>query len=159
MATENTKIQVNFKTGAGHDAALINVYADDKDDLVAQLDALTEAHAHILAVKQLLQAGQIVSTTLPLAPEQPEQPSATPPAVKLPSAPAPGGVEVLNDRYNNRWTYGLNDAPNLPDGRGTYARKDWTSQQGKVLKAWVDPAKGPKPFPKGENEAELIWIK
>ena len=158
MASETTKIQVNFKTGAGHDAALINVYADHGDDLLVQLDALTENIAHILSVKQLLQAGGHVEQTIALAPVQPEQPSATPPPVVVHGS-VPGNVETLNDRYGNRYTYGLADAPSLPDGRGKYVRKDWTSQQGKALKAWVDPAKGPKPVAKGENEAEIIWIR
>jgi hypothetical protein len=158
MASETTKIQINFKTGAGHDAALINVYADNGDDLLVQLDALTENIAHILSVKQLLQAGGHVEQTIALAPSQPEQPSATPPPVVVHGS-QPGTVETLNDRYGNRFTYGLNDAPSLPDGRGKYVRKDWTSQQGKALKAWVDPAKGPKPFAKGEQEAEIVWIR
>ena len=47
----------------------------------------------------------------------------------------------------------------LPDGRGRYARKKGKSKAGKVYTGWFDPAKGPKPFPKGEVEAEAIWSK
>ncbi len=80
-----------------------------------------------------------------------EQPNA---GVALSSTAA----EVVTDKYGAQYTYGLAEAPQLPDGRGTYVKKAWTSQKGKRLVAWVDPIKGPKPFPKGAVEAELIWI-
>ncbi len=75
-----------------------------------------------------------------------------------PAAPA-GALETLADRWGNQWTYGLPDAPDLPDGRGKYALKAGTSKAGKPYKAFFDPAKGPKPFPKGQFEAEPIWPK
>ena len=168
MATDS-KIQINMKTGAGHDAALINLYANSGDELDILLAELTERIAGILSVKQLLQAGGIVELAIPLAAVQPEQPSATPPAVvnqhlaahlgsNTPSAPS-AGPTTETDRYGNLWTYGLLDAPSLTDGRGKYIRKDWTSAQGKTLKAWVDPAKGPKPAAAGTAEAEILWIR
>lgn len=69
------------------------------------------------------------------------------------------GVEALKDRYGNEWTYGLPDAPPLPDGRGFYAKKRGISKAGKSYVGWFDPVKGPKPFSKGVAEAETIWIK
>lgn len=75
-----------------------------------------------------------------------------------PAAPA-GALETIADRWGNQWTYGLPDAPDLPDGRGKYALKAGTSKAGKPYKAFFDPAKGPKPFPKGQYEAEPIWPK
>lgn len=68
------------------------------------------------------------------------------------------GPEVVSDKYGNQYTYGLAEAPQLPDGRGNYVKKAWTSKAGKRLVAWVDPSKGPKPFAPGAVEAELIWI-
>lgn len=81
--------------------------------------------------------------------------AATAPAAAAPAAGTP--IETINDKWGNEWTYGHPDAPNLPDGRGKYARKRGTSQAGKAYTGWFDPAKGPKPFPKGAVEAETIW--
>ena len=67
------------------------------------------------------------------------------------------GPEIENDRYGAKYTYNHPDAPALPDGRGSYVLKEWTSKQGKDLKAWVDPIKGPRPARKGEDEAPIIW--
>jgi hypothetical protein len=66
--------------------------------------------------------------------------------------------ETVSDRYNNNYTYHHPDAPDLPDGRGKYILKEWTSKAGKRLKAWVDPVKGPKPFSPGAAEADIIWV-
>jgi len=165
--TESTKVQVNFKTGAGHDATLINIYADTPEEFTALLDFVHNNAASILATQQAVQSVGVVAESIPLASPQEQVASAgfgsgaTPPQVVHPSTPAPAsnGPEVISDRYGNRYTYGLADAPLLPDGRGHYVRKDWTSQNGKVLKAWVDPAKGPKPHAKGAEEAEILWIR
>ena len=42
------------------------------------------------------------------------------------------------------YTYGLVEAPALPDGSGYYILRNWTAQNGKPYKKWVDPKKGPK---------------
>lgn len=70
-----------------------------------------------------------------------------------------GAIEVLKDKYGNEWTYGHPDAPDLPDGRGKYAKKKGVSKAGKTYVGWFDPAKGPKPFKPGATEAETIWAK
>ena len=76
------------------------------------------------------------------------------------SVPAtPQSIEVVKDKYGNEWTYGHPDAPDLPDGRGKYAKKKGTSKAGKAYVGWFDPAKGPKPFKPGVAEAETIWTK
>lgn len=74
-------------------------------------------------------------------------------------ATTPGTIEVLKDKYGNEWTYGHPDAPDLPDGRGKYAKKKGVSKAGKTYVGWFDPAKGPKPFKPGATEAETIWAK
>lgn len=76
------------------------------------------------------------------------------------SVPAtPQSIEVVKDKYGNEWTYGHPDAPDLPDGRGKYAKKKGVSKAGKTYVGWFDPAKGPKPFKPGAAEAETIWTK
>lgn len=67
------------------------------------------------------------------------------------------GPEVETDKYGNKFTYNHPDAKDLPDGRGKYILKEWRSQAGKDLKAWVDPIKGPRPARKGDDEAPIIW--
>lgn len=77
--------------------------------------------------------------------------------VTVPSTPQ--AIEVVKDKYGNEWTYGHPDAPDLPDGRGKYAKKKGVSKAGKAYVGWFDPAKGPKPFKPGVAEAETIWTK
>ena len=72
---------------------------------------------------------------------------------------SPQSIEVVKDKYGNEWTYGHPDAPDLPDGRGKYAKKKGVSKAGKGYVGWFDPAKGPKPFKPGAVEAETIWTK
>lgn len=67
------------------------------------------------------------------------------------------GPEIETDKYGAKFTYNHPDAPDLPDGRGKYVLKEWRSQAGKDLKAFVDPVKGPRPARKGEAEAQIIW--
>lgn len=67
------------------------------------------------------------------------------------------GPEIETDKYGAKFTYNHPDAPDLSDGRGKYVLKEWRSQAGKDLKAWVDPIKGPRPARKGEAEAQIIW--
>jgi hypothetical protein len=74
-------------------------------------------------------------------------------------AGSPQSIEVVKDKYGNEWTYGHPDAPDLPDGRGKYAKKKGISKAGKAYVGWFDPAKGPKPFKPGMVEAETIWAK
>ena len=76
-----------------------------------------------------------------------------------PGSSSPQSIEVVKDKYGNEWTYGHPDAPDLPDGRGKYAKKKGVSKAGKAYVGWFDPAKGPKPFKPGVAEAETIWTK
>ena len=67
------------------------------------------------------------------------------------------GPEVIHGKFGDKWTYGLSDAPDLPDGRGKYVLREWTDKSNKARKAFVDPSKGPKPFSPGAEEAKIIW--
>lgn len=147
----NTKLQVNFKLSNGD---LINIYADTQDELEKGLTSIQDLSTLISSVSQSLNGVARVIDIAKVAPAAP-----------LAAVPAPvqtietGPVETVTDRYGNQWTYGLPDAPDLPDGRGKYAKKRGTSKQGKSYVGWFDPAKGPKPFKPGAVEAETIWAK
>jgi hypothetical protein len=70
MASDNSfKLQANFKLRvAGQDPrqdALLNIYANDGDDLNAQLDALIENLPKISQVDELLRAAEAVVNTPP----------------------------------------------------------------------------------------------
>lgn len=102
----------------------------------------------------------------PQAPTNTWEQQGPPPAWTQPTPPPPaqqgqgaGSIEMVNDRYGNTWTYNRPDAPALPDGRGLYAHKSGLSKENKRYEGWFDPAKGPKPFPKGSVEAPAIWPK
>jgi hypothetical protein len=79
--------------------------------------------------------------------------------VSPPAAPVQqmAGPEVMAGKYGDRWTYGLAEAPALPDGRGFYVLREWTDAKQTARKAFVDPAKGPKPFAPGAEEAKILW--
>ena len=122
---------------------------DEFADRIAELasdprisDALGDLQmvSGVVAVKQQM-GGSVVSTTQ-------QQPVA---------AAQPAGPEVVTGKYGDKWTYGLLDAPDLPDGRGKYVLREWTDKANKARIAFVDPAKGPKPFSPGAEEAKIIW--
>lgn len=76
------------------------------------------------------------------------------------AAATPGQPEVKMDQYGGKWTYGITDAPDLPDGRGKYVFREWTDKSGKARRAWWDPAYKGAPvqgFPAGASEAKPIW--
>lgn len=81
----------------------------------------------------------------------------SPPAPVAAPVQQMAGPEVVAGKYGDRWTYGLAEAPALPDGRGFYALREWTDAKQTARKAFVDPAKGPKPFAPGAEEAKIIW--
>lgn len=144
----NTKLQVNFKLSNGD---LINVYADTQEELEKGLTSIQDLSTLISSVSQSLNGVARVIDIAKVAPAAPASEQAQPAAT--------GPVETVTDRYGNQWTYGLTEAPDLPDGRGKYAKKRGTSKAGKSYVGWFDPAKGPKPFKPGAVEAETIWMK
>lgn len=153
--TAMTEAPYSFTIKVGPQGNLLTVRADNYDDFAARLQELQSLAAIITGEgthEQAVATAQAALGATVIA----EQATAPAPA---PSAPAAAGSpEVVTDKYGAQYTYGLAEAPALPDGRGYYVKKAWTSQKGKRLVAWVDPVKGPKPFAKGAAEAELIWI-
>lgn len=153
----NTKLQVNFKLSNGD---LINVYADTQEELEKGLTSIQDLSTLISSVSQSLNGVARVIDIAKVAPSAPAASTAGPHQnADTVTTIAGGQIETVTDRYGNIWTYGLMDAPDLPDGRGKYAKKRGTSKQGKQYVGWFDPAKGPKPFKPGAVEAETIWAK
>lgn len=71
---------------------------------------------------------------------------------------APAGPEEVTDKYGNKYTYGLVDAPTIPDTDLKAVLKEWTAKSGKQLKAYVHPRKGPKPSPEGGDLDFIAWV-
>ena len=141
-------------TGKLNGQDLFTVRGNSAPEFIANLQAATQAVAAAadLQMTLLSRTGQTnmdrAITVLQDAGLNPEPVSATPQA-----------IEVVKDKYGNEWTYGHPDAPDLPDGRGKYAKKKGVSKAGKAYVGWFDPAKGPKAFKPGVTEAETIWAK
>lgn len=159
--SDDFKYQLSVKTGAGHDASMLNLRADSSDELALAIEEAQALAPQIVALTGSLQAAGAVASIA--APNQAPAVEANPPQVQNWQGPqaSTGGAEVIVDRYGGKWTYGLADAPLLPDGRGHYVRHDWTSQSQKAMSAWKDPAVrgAPKQFPAGAAEAPIKWIR
>lgn len=147
-ATYSVTIKVN--------GDLFTVRGNSYDEFVENVTAAKSAVGFIKALQggntavAAPSAADVVAAAFPGATVVSETPVAAAPAA---------AIEVIKDRYGNEWTYGHPDAPDLPDGRGKYAKKKGMSKAGKAYTGWFDPAKGPKPFQPGAVEAETIWAK
>lgn len=120
-----------------------------QNELSAEIDMwesdLQQANLIDAATSNLADIAAPVSAPAP----QPAAPAA---------APATGALDIQADRWGNNFTYNHPSAPDLPDGRGKYVMKQWTSREGKPLKAWMDPVKGPRPARPGSEEFKPIYI-
>ena len=143
-------------TGKLNGQDLFTVRGNTVQEFTANLQAaaLAVAAASDLQMTLLSRTGQ---TSIDKAITALQDAGLNPQPVTVPSTPQ--AIEVVKDKYNNEWTYGHPDAPDLPDGRGKYAKKKGVSKAGKAYVGWFDPAKGPKPFKPGAVEAETIWTK
>lgn len=141
-------------TGKLNGQDLFTVRGNTAAEFTANLQAAVQAIAAAsdLQMQLLSRAGQ---TSMDKAITALQEAGLTPQPVTM----TPQSIEVVKDKYGNEWTYGHPDAPELPDGRGKYAKKKGTSKAGKAYVGWFDPAKGPKPFKPGVAEAETIWTK
>lgn len=147
-----SEARFSFTTKLGGD--LLTVRGDSIEEFDKNVAELSYSIAEIAALQEAVRAVGVVTTAVPQA-----QVTQAPTAAAAAPAAVPGGVDVETDRWGNVWTYNLPDAPDLPDGRGKYAQKQGTSKAGKPYKAFFDPAKGPKPFPAGQVEAEPVWAR
>lgn len=82
MANATTKLQVNFKTRSNNPqfASLLNVYADDADDLNTQLQGLIDNLPKISEIEELLGAADVVVNTPPSGQGQQRQAQPAPAA-------------------------------------------------------------------------------
>lgn len=158
-----TSTEANYSFTTKLNGDLLTVRGDSADEFFNNIEYLD---SDILAAIGRLQEAARAVSVVTAAVSQPANTNLvathTDPAptyIPAPSTEPTGSLETIADRWGNQWTYGLPDAPDLPDGRGKYALKAGTSKAGKPYKAFFDPAKGPKPFPKGQYEAEPIWPK
>ena len=132
-----------------------NSVAEFKANLIAAVEAINEAQS----LQALLVNRPSGTVYAPTGMEQAIQNLQNAGLLAEPATSTPQAIEVVKDKYGNEWTYGHPDAPDLPDGRGKYAKKKGVSKAGKAYVGWFDPAKGPKPFKPGVAEAETIWTK
>lgn len=88
-------------------------------------------------------------------------PAAATPAAPAAAAPA-GAVEPATeeDRFGNRWTYGVPGAPVGP--HGPKVMKEGKSKAGKAYKAWMCYTHSPSAYRKGIKKDESVepeWIR
>lgn len=141
-------------TGKLNGTDLFTVRGDSIEEYVTNLTMATEAIKAATELQTIL-GGRGGMTSMDKAVQALADAGLNP----QPVSSEPASIEVIKDKYNNEWTYGHPDAPDLPDGRGKYAKKKGISKAGKAYVGWFDPSKGPKPFSVGAVEAETIWTK
>ena len=141
-------------TGKLNGTDLFTVRGDSIEEYVTNLTMATEAIKAATELQTIL-GGRGGMTSMDKAVQALADAGMNP----QPVSDGPASIEVIKDKYNNEWTYGHPDAPDLPDGRGKYAKKKGISKAGKAYVGWFDPSKGPKPFSVGAVEAETIWTK
>lgn len=139
-----------FNTKIGQD--ILTVRGDSADEFLANIDDIIDSLGKVGELAEAARAVATVVTQIPGA-------TVVGHTQDTPQVATPGTVETLEDRWGNKWTYNLPDAPELPDGRGKYALKAGTARSGKAYRIFEDPSAGPKPFPKGAVKAESIWPK
>lgn len=163
-----TEANFSFTTKLGPDLFTVRGMTADEFDNNLTAAIIGGLHDKAAALQEAI-SGTAVERVAPAAPVQyvePVQaaPVAAPahqyaPATHQPSPPGPvGNLEMVQDRWGNAYTYGHPNAPQLPDGRGAYIQKAWTTKAGKPAVAWVDPVKGPKPAKPGATIFEPIYI-
>ena len=143
----NTEAPISFTTKIGGDLLTVRgdsvsefvnnlrtvVNDESVADLIGELQALCGHAPAVAAVKEI--AGGTVTEVV-----------------------ASSGPEEVTDKYGNKYTYGLVDAPTIPDTDLKAVLKEWTAKSGKQLKAYVHPRKGPKPSPEGGDLDFIAWV-
>lgn len=160
MSSESN-FSVTVKTPKG---SLFTIRGDEASEFVARIESAVEAsvefHVDMLekaisgqvsnpqpvvaqdpvAIVQQSLGGTVINETPKAEPWEVEQAGFAP--VPPPAQQAPAGVDTVQDRWGNRWTYGRADAPTCPNG--PMVLKQGTSQAGKSYAGWFDPAGGPR---------------
>jgi len=151
MASETTKLQVNFKL---NDGTLINLYADNAGELESLLTTVQDTAPLIQGVSQSL--GNSVRTATVSSGGSGAYASAAPTT----QASASGEGERVPDRYGNTWIYDIPTAPHCANGK-MILKEGISEKTGKPYKGWYDPAAGPRwqgPKIAQEFRAKTIWI-
>jgi hypothetical protein len=152
----STEAAFSFTTKVNND--LFTVRGNTADEFNTNLTnaIIGQLYEKARALQDAISGTPTAPVTAPVAPPTVQQPG---PVAPIPApAAAPTGLEMVQDRWGNTFTYGHPSAPDLPDGRGKYIQKSGVSKAGKPYLAWVDPAKGPKPAQPGAVEAKPIYI-
>ena len=137
---------------------VIAFQADVRTNVVA-----SDGNAQLAAAETALANGGVTATYTPV-PAAPAPATVTlgvdpsmVPAAAAPQQAATGEViETVMDKWGKKFTYGLPQAPVVPNGRMLLVEA--TNKAGKPYKAWVDPLTGPKPCKKVTEKAEPQWI-
>ena len=151
MASETTKLQINFKL---MDGTLINIYADNAGELESLLTTVQDTAPLIQGVSQSL-GNTVRSSAVPSSGAGASAGFA--PATE--AAPS-GEGERVPDRYGNTWVYGIATAPDCANGK-MILKEGISEKTGKPYKGWYDPAAGPRwqgPKIAQEFRAKTIWI-
>ena len=157
-ANATTKIQVNW----GKDGLLVNVYADNAQELEQLLTTVQDTSALIESVGHSIGRGGSQPTGGNAA-YAAKAFNATPVVDTPPFNNAPattGGAQEVRDRYGNLWIYNHPQAPEC--ARGKMVLKHGTAQAtGKPYKGWFDPAAGPNwagPKIAKEGQFQTVFI-
>jgi hypothetical protein len=145
--TTESPFSLTVKVGRNND--LLTGRADTAEEMLVRVQQLKQIAASLQDVAQVQEPAPVQDAVA--------QAISNLAAGGITGTVVPGELEVITDKWGSEWTYNHPDAPDLPDGRGKYARKKGTGKSGKPYTGWFDPAKGPKPFTRGAVEAETIW--
>lgn len=132
-------IQVSAKDHLGR---ITVISGKDAASFTATLQEVvgSEDAEHILNAMALALVGsEAVAATAPLQPKSVGNPVQSGGNTSITA----DGPVVMQDKYNNTWTYGLPNSPVTTNGRGAFALKSWVDKTGKPRKKWFDPAAGP----------------
>lgn len=152
MTEKNVSVTVKTKNGT-----LVTLRADEPTELVNRIQEAIAAsmESAVGALEELALTASVGSVAVAAQPvaqtpveivqqvfnATPVEESNAFAPVAPPAVPAPAGINVVDDRWGNKWTYGRSDAPVCPNG--PMVLKQGTNQSGKSYAGWFDPAGGP----------------
>lgn len=148
--TTESPFSLTIKVGTNND--LLTGRADTAEEMLSRIEELRR-------LQSALNGASVVAAAPAPMQDVTQQALSTLAAGGITGTVTAAEPETITDQWGNQWTYNHPDAPDLPDGRGKYTLKKGISKAGKPYTGWFDPAKGPKPFPKGAVEAEAIFPK
>jgi hypothetical protein len=145
MAEKNVTVTVKTKHGS-----LVTIRGDEPEEFVNRVTSADNAGFNLavqafeeLIISAPVNAVQVIASTLgaTVISETPVSTDSFAP-VAPPVQQVPAGVETVEDRWGNKWTYGRADAPICPNG--PMVLKSATNMSGKPYVGFFDPAGGPR---------------